>query len=104
MTAIELDQNGHLLDHQKWTRTIAETFASQDGLTLTPLHDELIDISRRFYDRYGRMPSPLVLVNLLREIYPLDTFSSLQLQQLFPKGVAKQLSKIAGLPKPIHCT
>ena len=98
------DTNGYLVDYREWTTNIAETLAAQESLILTPFHYQLIFLARDFYSRYQRTPSIRVLVNLLKETHPPEQASSLYIQHLFPKGAAKQLSKVAGLPKPIHCT
>lgn len=97
------DSQGYLLNHQEWSLAIAEAIAANEGITLTPAHQQLITFVREYYVTHHSAPAIRTLVKALKERFGPEIGHSLYLQSLFPKGPAKQLSKIAGLPKPVHC-
>lgn len=98
------DPQGYLLNLSDWTPEVARTIAEREQIELIEQHWQLILWVRDFYQQYHIAPAIRVLVKALKETYGPEIGSSLYLQTLFPKGAAKQLSKIAGLPKPTHCT
>ena len=98
------DQAGYLLNLNDWTPEVAKQIAQREGIALTPAHWEAIDFVREFYQQYKIAPAIRVLVKTMKEKFGPEKGNSLYLQSLFPKGAAKQLSKVAGLPKPTHCT
>ncbi len=101
---LETDKEGYLKNLDDWSETVAIEIAEREGIRLTQGHWELITVVRDFYQRYQHAPAIRVLVKTIQEQYGPEKGNSLYLQSLFPKGAAKQLSKIAGLPKPTHCT
>lgn len=98
------DKEGYLQNIKDWNETTATSIAQREGVILTQAHWELIIFVRDFYQRHQIAPAIRVLVKSMKEHYGPEKGNSLYLQSLFPKGAAKQLSKIAGLPKPTHCT
>lgn len=99
----ELDTDGFLRDPQAWDCGVAEHLASHEGLTLTDTHWALIELARGYYAAYERAPNMRPLVKLVRQAFGEELGSSLGLMALFTDNPAKQLSKIAGLPKPSQC-
>ncbi|WP_108651512.1 TusE/DsrC/DsvC family sulfur relay protein [Dongshaea marina] len=100
---IPTDPQGYLLDHLLWSEALAEKIASQEGISLTSDHWEVIHFVRRFYLEYNSSPAIRALVKAMGKEYGEEKGNSRYLYRLFPKGPAKQATKIAGLPKPVRC-
>ena len=95
-TAVEVNDEGFLLQSDSWTREIAEAIAAEVGITLTEKHWQVIEFCRSDNEAQGQPPG-------LRRISKLSGVSMKELYQLFPKGPGKLASKISGLPKPKSC-
>jgi len=102
-SAYHLDHAGYLLDVTCWSRAFAEAMASQESLQLLPEHWQLIEYAREFYSRYDESPPMRALVKWLRQQKGESEGTSRNLYKLFPDGPGKQLSLLAGLPKPVSC-
>jgi len=102
-STLKLDQHGYLIDLNDWNEEIAIYFANADALQLTAEHWEIIYFLRDFYQQYQLSPAIRILVNELKKKYGAEKGNSTYLYKLFPKGPAKQATKIAGLPKPVRC-
>jgi tRNA 2-thiouridine synthesizing protein E len=100
---IETDKQGYLLDHTSWTAALAPIIAAQENITLSEQHWEVITFVRNFYVEYNTSPAIRMLVKAMAKALGEDKGNSLYLYTLFPKGPAKQATKIAGLPKPARC-
>lgn len=100
---IEVDANGYLLDHTEWDTEIAEIIAQKELIELSDAHWEVVLFVREFYIEYDTSPAIRVLVKSLAKKFGPDIGNSRYVQRLFPKGPAKQATKIAGLPKPAKC-
>lgn len=98
-----LDQAGYLLDAACWSRAFAETMASRENLLLLSAHWQLIEFARDFYNRYDESPPMRALVKWLGQQQGEKVGNSRYLYQLFPDGPGKQLSLLAGLPRPVSC-
>jgi len=98
------DNDGFLLHLTDWEPDVAEYFAGQDGITLTREHWAIIIFLRRYYEAQKKTPGMRALVKHLGDILnDKEKANSHYLHQLFPKGPAKQASRLAGLPKPARC-
>lgn len=100
---IELDANGYLKDHTQWSEGLALELAKGEGIALSEAHWEVVLFVRQFYEEYDTSPAIRVLVKQLGKALGAEKGSSRYVQRLFPKGPAKQATKIAGLPKPAKC-
>lgn len=100
---VAVDAEGFLCDLGAWDRDIARAIAAREQITLTPAHWEVIDLVRRYYERYDSAPSMRPLVKCCASELGPDKGRSLYLLTLFPGSPAKLASKIAGLPKPPNC-
>ncbi|OOF45713.1 sulfurtransferase TusE [Rodentibacter trehalosifermentans] len=100
---LETDNDGYLLNSQQWNEEVAQAIAEQEQLELTPAHWEVIYFVRDFYQEYNTSPAIRMLVKAMAEKLGEDKGNSRYLQRLFPKGPAKQATKLAGLPKPAKC-
>ncbi|CCQ11820.1 tRNA 2-thiouridine synthesizing protein E [Pseudoalteromonas luteoviolacea B = ATCC 29581] len=99
----DVDKHGYLLDHTLWTPELAEVFALQENIILTDAHWEVVNFVRNFYLEYDTSPAIRMLVKAMAKALGEDKGNSIYLYKLFPKGPAKQATKIAGLPKPAKC-
>jgi tRNA 2-thiouridine synthesizing protein E len=97
------DKQGFLLDLKDWNEAFAELVASEEGITLTPQHWEIIELLRAFYNEFDLSPPMRVLVKQTKVAFGAQKGTSIYLLGLFPGSPAKIASKIAGLPKPTNC-
>ena len=98
-----LDKEGFLRRLDDWNPAVAATLASHINLDLTEDHWEIIHLVRAFHQRTDVVPAMRPLVKLVRAELGAEKGSSLHLNLLFPDGAAKNLARVAGLPKPTHC-
>lgn len=100
---IETDKQGYLLDHTQWTKDLAPLLAAEENIELSEAHWEVIEFVRNFYLEYNTSPAIRMLVKAMAKALGEEKGNSIYLYKLFPKGPAKQATKIAGLPKPAKC-
>ncbi len=100
---IETDAQGYLKNSSDWQEAIALLLAEQEAIALTEQHWEVIRFVREFYDEFNTSPAIRMLVKAIAQKYGEEKGNSRYLYHLFPKGPAKQATKIAGLPKPVKC-
>tara|TARA_B100001094_G_C18165590_1_gene791858 strand:- start:1253 stop:1582 length:330 start_codon:yes stop_codon:yes gene_type:complete len=100
---IATDQEGYLLDVTDWSEELAVILSQQEQIHLTDAHWEVIRFVRQFYLDYKTSPAMRILVKAVGQSLGADKGNSRYLYELFPKGPAKQATKIAGLPKPAKC-
>jgi len=100
---IALDKAGYLVDPNDWSEGLALLIAQQEGLDMIEERWEVINFVREFYFEYDTSPAIRALVKAMGIKFGPEKGSSRYLQRLFPKGPAKQATKIAGLPKPAKC-
>ncbi|HAP79949.1 sulfurtransferase TusE [Atlantibacter hermannii] len=99
----ETDNDGYLKDSSQWSEGLAEVMAAQEGITLTAEHWEVVRFVRDFYLEFNTSPAIRMLVKAMAKAFGEEKGNSRYLYRLFPKGPAKQATKIAGLPKPVKC-
>ena len=100
---IETDSEGYLKDTTQWSEAMAEVIAAQEGITLAVEHWEVVSFVREFYLEFNTSPAIRMLVKAMANKFGEEKGNSRYLYRLFPKGPAKQATKIAGLPKPVKC-
>lgn len=98
-----LDKEGFLINLNNWNEAVAIELADNDHLQLTYDHWLVINFLREFYQSYKTAPAMRILVKQMAKQLGIEKGNSLYLNQLFPGGLLKQGSKIAGLPKPTRC-
>jgi len=101
--AIETEAQGYLKNINDWSPELAEVLANEEAITLTNEHWMVINFVRQFYQKFNTSPAIRMLVKALTQEFGEEKGNSRYLYRLFPKGPAKQASKIAGLPKPVKC-
>lgn len=98
-----LDAEGFLENLDDWTESVANTLASNEGITLTTEHWEVIHCLQAFYKEFDLSPAMRPLVKYVSLQLGKHKGNSLYLLKLFPGSPAKIAAKIAGLPKPENC-
>lgn len=93
---VVLNDEGFLTDASVWNEELAVALAEIEGITLTDAHWNIINFCREQAASSGAAPT-------LRQISKGAGVSTKDLFQLFPKGPAKKVAKIAGLGKPEGC-
>lgn len=95
--AVALDAEGFMTDPKAWTPEIAAVFAGEEGIpVLTERHWLVINFARDSFVKNGESPT-------LRAITKQSGVETKELYELFPKGPAKKVARIAGLGKPKGC-
>jgi tRNA 2-thiouridine synthesizing protein E len=100
---IETDSEGYLKESHLWSEGLAEVIAEKEAIILTPEHWEVVRFVREFYLEFNTSPAIRMLVKAMANKLGEEKGNSRYLYRLFPKGPAKQATKIAGLPKPVKC-
>lgn len=100
---IETDSEGYLKETTQWSEAMAEVIAAQEGISLSVEHWEVVRFVRDFYLEFNTTPAIRMLVKAMANKFGEEKGNSRYLYRLFPKGPAKQATKIAGLPKPVKC-
>ncbi|HIF9158828.1 TPA: sulfurtransferase TusE [Photobacterium damselae] len=100
---IETDAQGYLKNVDDWSKELVPLLAGEEGIELTEAHWEVIHFVREFYLEFNTSPAIRMLVKAMAKQYGEEKGSSRYLYKLFPKGPAKQATKLAGLPKPVKC-
>ena len=99
----ETESEGYLKETTQWNEAMAEVIAGQEGITLSVEHWEVVRFVREFYLEFNTSPAIRMLVKAMANKFGEEKGNSRYLYRLFPKGPAKQATKIAGLPKPVKC-
>jgi len=96
-TAVQLNDEGFLVDPSQWTEEMAVELARREDIdALTDRHWQVIRFMRQQYEDTGTGPN-------VRMLAKTSGIPVKELYQLFPKGPAKTAAKIAGIPKPRGC-
>ncbi len=95
--AVELDEDGFIVDPDFWNEDIARAFAADEGVNeLTEEHWKVIRYLRDYYKQFQIAP-------MIRKMCKETSISLKSMYELFPSGPAKGACKLAGLPKPTGC-
>ena len=97
-----MKNESHLKDHRLWDEPMAIDLAKDEGLILESDHWTFIFAYRNYYLEHQKSYSIRQLNQQLKSHWADPLQLSIRLHQLFPQG-AKQVAKIAGLPKPNRC-
>ncbi len=98
---VKVDGNGYLTDPNDWSQEFADYIAEQEGITLTPLHHEMIRFIRDYQDEHGIMPDARFALKFLAKRDNLDKAGSkAAMYSLFPYGYVGQACKMAGMKQP----
>ncbi len=102
---IQTDDEGYLQNLGDWDKGLAEALAKTESVELTEKHWKLIEWIRNYFQQFQVAPA---IKSLTKEVMTLENLPDKKeankfIYELFPEGPAKQLAKIAGLPKPTGC-
>jgi TusE/DsrC/DsvC family sulfur relay protein len=100
---LEVDEEGYLINLDDWNEDVAKKFATNEGVSLSEAHWEVINFLREYYAEYQIAPMIRVLTKAIGKKLGPDKGNNKYLYELFPEGPAKQACKYAGLPKPTGC-
>ncbi|WP_216782420.1 TusE/DsrC/DsvC family sulfur relay protein [Candidatus Profftia tarda] len=100
---IKTDPQGYLLNSGDWSEELVPLLAASESLELRAAHWEVVRFVRAFYLEFNISPAIRILLSAITHQYPEEKANSHYLYSLFPKGPAKQATKLAGLPKPVNC-
>ncbi|PPI88764.1 sulfurtransferase TusE [Candidatus Pantoea edessiphila] len=100
---IEYDIEGYLKNSDDWNEDLAVKIALQENISMTVEHWSIIYFIRSFYLKYNISPKMRMLAMAIANQYGKEKGNSCYLFHLFPKGIIKQATKIAGIPKPNKC-
>lgn len=100
---IARDAQGYLKSPAAWSEGLAVLLAAEEEIALSEAHWEVVHFVRAFYLEFNTSPAVRMLVKAMAQKYGEEKGNSRYLFRLFPKGPAKQATKIAGLPKPAKC-
>ncbi|MFN2199949.1 MAG: TusE/DsrC/DsvC family sulfur relay protein [Caldilineaceae bacterium] len=94
---VNFDAEGFMTDPSQWTEEIAVELAKDEGIDeLTDRHWAVINFVRDEFQSSGNPPT-------LRTITKKSGVPTKEVYELFPKGPAKKVARIAGLGKPKGC-
>jgi len=89
----KIDEDGFLIDGEKWTQEIAEILAKEDMPTgLTDDHWAIVAYMREYYNLHDSVPP-------VRMVCRRTGLSMRRIKQLFPNGLTKGACRIAGIPR-----
>ncbi len=98
---IRVDEHGYLLDPDDWDEAAAEELARKAGVTLTPLHWDVLKFMRVFLADRGVAPDARFVFRFLEDRAGRKAKSGRDLFfELFPYGYAGQACRIAGMRQP----
>ncbi|MEJ2694990.1 MAG: TusE/DsrC/DsvC family sulfur relay protein [Candidatus Thiodiazotropha sp.] len=98
---VEADANGYLTDPSDWNEDVAKTIAAEEGVELSEKAWDIINYLRDEYlNNGGNQPNERHMVKHFKSVWSDETkVDAKSLYIHFPKGPAKQASKVAGLPE-----
>src|ERR1035437_9634299 len=91
--ALEVNDEGYMIDKNQWTKEIAKAIALEESLELTAKHFEVIEFLR---DRVAKGEGLTIRSIGKSGIVDIKGFYA-----LFPGAPLKLATRIGGLPKPV---
>lgn len=92
---VSVTEEGFMTEFSQWDRSIADAIATENDVTLSARHWEVIDYIQTEY----KNDTPLSI----RKIGKSGVVDIKEFYQLFPVAPLKTATKIAGIPKPVSC-
>lgn len=96
LDGVAFTADGALVDPSQWTRSLGETIAAAQGVSMSDAHWAVVEFARRDFEQTKASPN-------IRRITQGTNLSTKDVYALFPKAPARTVSKIAGIPKPAGC-
>lgn len=91
----DVNEEGFLTNFSQWNKEIGTALATEQNISLTPKHWEVID----YIQQEVKNQSPLTI----RKIGKSGVTDIKEFYALFPNAPLKTATKIAGVPKPVGC-
>lgn len=98
MHAIDLDEEGYLIDPLVWNEDIANDFARMENIELSESHWIAINFMRQYYLEHQVTPDVRHVMKVLSNLLAVNSRNLIF--ELFPYGYVKQACKIAGMKRP----
>ena len=97
---IETNPNGYLLSMDDWSETVAAAIAEAEEVELSDRAWELINFLRdQYINNNSNQPNERNMVKHFKGVWTEEKVDTKTFYTMFPRGPAKQASKIAGLPE-----
>ena len=93
--AIELNDEGYMVDASQWSREVASAMATENNLELTEKHYEVLEYIRGKVERGENLT--------IRAVGKSGVIDIKGFYKLFPGAPLRNASKYAGIPKPTSC-
>ena len=93
--AVEVNDEGYMVDASQWNKEIAAEIAKEEGIELTDQHVEVLEFLRAANEKGETLT--------IRKVGKSGIVDIKGLYKLFPGGPLKFSSKFAGIPKPASC-
>ncbi len=90
--SLPLNKEGFIKNPQNWDAHFTEKYAEQMNVPLGPVHWKIIQYFRQYYDKHGLAP----MFTLIRKELG---YSRKQLIEIFKVEKARDICKLAGLPR-----
>ena len=96
-TAVEVNDQGFLVQPEQWSDAVARALAASIGVDeLTEDHWKVVRYLRKHYLDFGLSP-------MIRKLCKQTGFPLKRIYELFPSGPAKGACKVAGMPNANGC-
>jgi tRNA 2-thiouridine synthesizing protein E len=92
--ALLLNKEGFIENPENWDARFTEKYAERMNVPLGPVHWKIIQYLRHYYDKHGLAP----MFNLIRKELG---YSRKELIELFEVKKARDICKLAGLPRSL---
>ncbi|BGI51533.1 MAG: TusE/DsrC/DsvC family sulfur relay protein [Buchnera aphidicola (Ceratovacuna japonica)] len=93
------NKEGYLKNYKMWNKKIAKNIAIKENIKLKKIHWKIIKIIRKFYIKFKRTPSILIVYKILKK----EKKKKIYLNKLFKNNFTEISSKISGIPKTHEC-
>ena len=98
--SIEADGHGYLVNQDDWNEDVAGAIAAEEGVTLSERAWDIINYLRdEYFNNGGNQPNERNMLKHFKDAWGNSSLAAKDLYEHFPKGPAKQASKVGGLPE-----
>jgi len=98
---LSVRHDGSLMNLGDWSLEVAEEMARREALSLTEDHWNVLNVMREYYGEYNIAPIRKLLLKEVAEKFESKKYDVKFLDDLFPKGLIAQGTKMAGVPMPL---
>lgn len=98
--AVARDVEGYLINPEDWSEEVAQQLATEEGITLTEDHWDVLRFMREYWSEHQVAPDVRHVQDYLAGRGMDRKTAKEHLYRLFPYGYVKQACKLAGMIKP----